>query len=68
MAAFLSFAPVRGFVSAPTPTSVMRELVFAPIAGRPAVRCQPVRRWDRAPDGRLVCYWQPEAVESSPPH
>jgi hypothetical protein len=68
MAAFLSIVPATGFVSARTPAPVMRELVFAPIAGRPVGRCQPVGHWDRAPDGRLVCHWQPEAVESSPPH
>jgi hypothetical protein len=68
MAAFLSHAPIRGFVSAGTPASVTRELVLASIARRPVMRCRPVRHWNRAPDGRLVSHWRPEAVVSPPPH
>jgi len=68
MAAFLSLAPVRGFVSVPATAPAVRQLVFAPVDDRSAVRCPPVRRWNRASDGRLVCHWQHEVVETSPPH
>ena len=68
MAAFLSLVPVRDYVSVRATVPAVRELVFTLVDDQPAVRCRPVRRWNRAPDGRLVCHWQHEAVKASPPH
>ncbi|GGF30737.1 hypothetical protein GCM10011611_41030 [Aliidongia dinghuensis] len=57
MAAFLSLVPVGDFVSASaTPLRARLRLVPGGFAPRPlGARA----RWQRAPDGALVCRWQP---------
>jgi hypothetical protein len=58
MAAFIISAPIWGLSLVPAAAPAVRAVVFNVLRFPSRKRTRPVARWQRSPDGCLVCLWR----------